>query len=70
MENQTVALAAIGLAGTVIGLMVWVVKKVIGEIAPALEKHSKSAISLGHAVEKNTQSNEAMITFMTKLNGK
>jgi len=70
MESSSVALAAIALAATVVGLMVWVVKKVMGEIAPALLKHSKAADGLKKAVDKNTESNQEMVTFMRKLNGK
>lgn len=50
--------------------MVWVVKKVLGEIAPAMQKYSESAAGLQGAVEKNTESNTEMLTFMRKLNGK
>lgn len=70
MQYDAVALSALAILATCVGLMVWVVKKVLGEIAPAMQKHSKSADGLQKAVEKNTQSNEEMLTFMRKLNGK
>lgn len=70
MNGSEVALAAIGALITCIGCMVWVVKKVLSDVAPALEKHSQSADGLSNAVDKNTESNDEMIKFMRKLNGK
>lgn len=70
MDGQETTLAALALCGTVIGLMVWVVKKVLNDIAPALEKHSAAADNLKQAVKKNTEANRQMVTFMKKLNGK
>lgn len=70
MNDNTVAIAALGVLGTCVGLMAWVVKKVLGDVAPALQKHSESAEGLKEAVQKNTDSNDQMLTFMKKLNGK
>ncbi len=77
MENNTVALASLGVLATCVGLMVWVVKKVLNDIAPALNKHSHAADGITEATKKNTQasvksieaSNE-MLVFMKNLNGK
>lgn len=70
MESNTVALSALGVLATCVGLMAWVVKKVLGDVSPALEKHSRSADGLKHAVDKNTESNEELLLFMKKLNGR
>lgn len=70
MDSNAVAVSALGVPATSVGLMAWVVKKVLNDVAPALIKHSNTAEGLQVAVEKNTESNVAMITFMTKLNGK
>jgi hypothetical protein len=70
MDGNTVALSALGVLATCVALMAWVVKKVLGDVAPALTKHAETAEGLGIAVEKNTQSNEELLTFMKNLNGK
>lgn len=77
MNDGAVALAALGVLGTTVGLMAWVVKKVLGDVAPALVKHAETAEKLSHMVEnntigtsKNTQSTEELLKFMQKLNGK
>lgn len=70
MSDNSVALAAITIMGTCVGCMVWVVKKVLTDVAPALNNHTKAATSLKTAVESNTQSNVQMIEFMKRLNGK
>lgn len=70
MNDNTVAIAALGVLGTCVGLMAWVVKKVLGDVAPALQKHSESAEGLKKAVDKNTESGDELLKFMKKLNGK
>lgn len=70
MTDGAVALAALGVLGTTVGLMAWVVKKVLGDVAPALNKHADTATNLAGAVEKNTESNQELLEFMKKLNGK
>lgn len=69
-ESTSVALAALGVLATSVGLMAWVVKKVLGDVAPALTKHAKTANTLADAVKKNTQSNNELLKFMRRLNGK
>ena len=70
MDENAVAIAALGVLATSVGLMAWVVKKVLGDVAPALTRHAETADKLSIAVERNTESNDQMITFMKKLNGK
>ena len=70
MGDNTVAIAALGVLGTCVALMAWVVKKVLGDVAPALVKHAETAEGLGAAVKKNTESNDELLKFMKKLNGK
>jgi hypothetical protein len=69
-DSNSVALAAIAALATCIGAMVWVVKKVLSDIAPALTNHKEAADGLKDAVSKNTEVSEEMIIFMRKLNGK
>ena len=69
-ESTSVALAALGVLATSVGLMAWVVKKVLGDVAPALNKHASTANTLADAVKKNTLSNNELLKFMRKLNGK
>jgi len=70
MDENAVAIAALGVLATSVGLMAWVVKKVLGDVAPALDNHAKSADGLNEAVKKNTESNEELLVFMQRLNGK
>ena len=70
MDSNAVSLAALGVLGTTVGLMAWVVKKVLGDVAPALNHHAKTADKLGQSVDRNTESNQEMLLFMKRLNGK
>lgn len=67
---EAVALAALGVLATSVGLMAWVVKKVLGDVAPALKHHAKTAEGLELAVRKNTEISTELIVFMRNLNGK
>lgn len=69
-SDSSVAIAALGVLATSVGLMAWVVKKVLGDVAPALNNHAKTALNLSDAVLKNTASNDELLKFMKKLNGK
>jgi hypothetical protein len=68
--DQSVAIAALGVLGSSVALMAWVVKKVLGDVAPALKHHADTALELSGAVAKNTESNQELLTFMKKLNGR
>lgn len=70
MGDSTVAMAALGVLATCVGLMTWVVKKVLGDVAPALNRHADTATELSGAVKKNTESNAELLAFMKNLNGK
>lgn len=70
MDNNSVAIAALGVLATSVGLMAWVVKKVLGDVAPALTHHAQTAQNLSDAVKKNTESNDELLKFMRKLNGR
>lgn len=76
-SDSTVAIAALGVLATSVGLMAWVVKKVLGDVAPALTKHAETAEKLAGMVlnntestKKNTESNDELLKFMRRLNGK
>jgi hypothetical protein len=56
MESSSVALAAIGLAVTAVGGLIWVVKYFATKLVEALKEHTQAAVEL-----KN---------FMVNLNGK
>lgn len=70
MDNNSVAIAALGVLGSCVALMAWVVKKVLGDVEPALRKHAETADNLGHAVDRNTESSKELLAFMRNLNGK
>jgi len=75
--DSTVAIAALGVLATTVGLMAWVVKKVLGDVAPALAKHADTADHLSKMVIGNTEStnkqilaSDELLIFMRRLNGK
>jgi hypothetical protein len=61
MENS-VALAAIGLAGSTIAGLIWVVKYLAKTLSADLQEHTKAALAQTNA------SNEVLM-FMKNLNG-
>lgn len=62
MEN-TVAMAAIGLAATTVAGLIWVVKFFAEKLVAALKEHSEAAL-------KQSQSSDEVLKFMKNLNGK
>lgn len=62
MENA-VAIAAIGLAATTVGGLIWVVKFFAEKLVVALREHSEAAL-------KQSQSSDEVLKFMQNLNGK
>lgn len=63
MDNATVALAAIALVGTVLTV---VVRPLFG----LLKQQNRTHIKLSDSIDKNTKSNQEVLTFMKNLNGK
>lgn len=63
MENTTVSIAALGLLGTVIGCLVWVVKYFANTLSKDLQEHTKAAL-------EQAKSSEEVLKFMKNLNGK
>lgn len=61
--DTTVSIAAIGLAGTTVAGLIWVVKYFAKTLSKDLQEHTKAAVS-------QTQTNEEMLRFMRNLNGK
>lgn len=70
MDEHAVAIAALGILGSSVGLMAWVVKKVLGDVAPALARHAETAEDLSIAVKRNTEASDELLTFMRRLNGR
>lgn len=70
MDNVEVALAAIALAATAIGGVIWVVKYLAKTLSTDLQEHTKAAIELKHAAQEQTLASNEVLVFMKKLNGK
>lgn len=68
MDNA-VALSALGVLATCITLMTWVVKKVMGDVAPALQRHADTNLELKAAVQENTKVTVETKEFLVNLNG-
>jgi len=83
MDNA-VALAAIALAATTIGGLIWVLKYVTRELSKDLKEHTKASIAsaaasksleatvekVGAQAELSAANSEEQLKFMKKLNGK
>lgn len=83
MEN-TVAIAAIALAGTTVTALAWVMKFFATELSKDLKEHTKAATELSNAskslektvtqvgkkAELSAANSEEQLKFMKKLNGK
>ena len=63
MEDKAVSLAAIALAATTVGGLIWVVKYFAEKLSNDLQEHTKAAIN-------QTKASEEVIRFMKNLNGK
>lgn len=70
MNDQSVSLAAIGLAVTAVGGVIWVVKYLANTLSKDLQEHTKAATKLTEAAKEQTQASTEVLTFMRNLNGK
>lgn len=68
MDNA-VALSALGVLGTCVALVAWVVKKVLGDVAPALQRHADTNLELREAVKESAQVTRETKEFLVNLNG-
>lgn len=62
MDN-TVALAAIALATTTVGGLIWLLKYAAKQLSADLKEHTKAAVH-------QTEASKEMLMFMKNLNGK
>lgn len=69
MDN-TVALAAIALAGTAIGAVIWVVKYLANTLSKDMREHTTAAIELTLASREGAAASNEVLMFMKNLNGK
>ena len=84
MVENTVSLAAIGLAATLAGGIIWLAKYFAKELSTDLKEHTKAATNLsvastqlekavvkvGKQAELTAANSEEQLKFMKKLNGK
>ena len=84
MDGTEVALAAIGLAATSIGGVIYVVKYLASTLSKDLKEHTKASIAaasasnqlektvakVGKQAELSAKNSEEQLIFMKKLNGK
>lgn len=69
MDN-TVAIAAIGLAATTVGGLIWAVKFLGKTLSVDIREHTQAATKLAVASEKQEKASNEVLIFMKKLNGK
>lgn len=69
MEN-TVAIAAIGLAGTLTVGLIWVVKFVLNKLNSTMQEHVKAAVEQAAESKASRETSEEVLKFMKNLNGK
>lgn len=84
MVENTVSLAAIGLAATLAGGIIWLAKYFAKELSVDLKEHTRAATNLsvaskslqatvekvGKQAEVSAKNSEEQLKFMKKLNGK
>lgn len=69
MDNA-VALAAIGLAASSVGGLIWLAKFVAKTLGEDLKAHTKAAERQTAASKKQTEASQEVLSFMKNLNGK
>lgn len=84
MDGATVALAAIALATTTVGCLIWVIKYLANTLARDIKEHTKAAMGqiqaskdlqrtvkqVGEQAELTSKNSMEQLTFMKALNGK
>lgn len=68
--EKDVTLAAIALAATTVGALIWVVKYFAQTLSADLQEHTKAATELASAAKEQSKASKEVLTFMRKLNGK
>ena len=70
MENSSVAIAAIALAGTAVGAVIWIVKYLASTLSKDLQEHTKAALIGAQASREQKKASTEVLIFMRNLNGK
>lgn len=70
MPDTTVSLAAIALAATSIGGVIWVVKYLAKTLSEDLKEHTKAALIGAQASREQKAASTEVLIFMKNLNGK
>lgn len=68
--GDSVALAAITLAGTCVAGVIWVVKYLATKLTSALEEHTAASVKQTEASKKQTEASQEVLVFMRNLNGR
>jgi hypothetical protein len=68
--EQGVAIAAIGLAATSVGGIVWLAKYFAKQLSKDLQEHTKAAVNSTIASQEQTKASKEVLVFMKNLNGK
>lgn len=69
-DPNSVSIAAIALAATAIGGVIWVVKYLAQTLSNDLQEHTKAATELKNAAQEQTKASNEVLVFMKRLNGK
>lgn len=67
--SETVPLAAIALASTAVGGVIYVVKYLADTLSADLKEHTIAATELTLAAKAQEKANKEVLTFMKRLNG-
>lgn len=77
MTGNEVALAAIALAATAVGAVIWLAKYLANELSKDLKEHTQAAVRQQEASKiqadasrESAKASREMVIFMKKLNGK
>lgn len=69
-SEGAVALAAIGLAATAVGAIIYLAKYAVKELSADLQAHTKAAVEQTQASKEQKKASKEVLVFMKNLNGK
>lgn len=70
MNDNAVALAAIGVLAAAVAGIVWIAKFGLKTLSKDLQEHTKAALDQAAASRESSAASKEVLTFMRNLNGK
>lgn len=67
---EAIGIAALGIAATCVGGLIWIIKKMFSRVLPAIDKIHTSLDRLAKATDKNTQATKSADQYLRERNGR